>query len=60
MAYHFTTRDDFKSLVDQGAFIEHAEFGGNLCVLRPRRPFCLPRDAEWAERLAGTARRPRQ
>ncbi|KAF8331071.1 P-loop containing nucleoside triphosphate hydrolase protein [Cantharellus anzutake] len=28
--YHFTTREQFLSLVDQGAFIEHAQFSGNL------------------------------
>jgi guanylate kinase len=29
-AYHFVKREDFLSLVDQGGFVEHAEFGGNL------------------------------
>ncbi|KZW00029.1 guanylate kinase [Exidia glandulosa HHB12029] len=29
-AYHFVTRNRFLDLVGQGAFIEHAEFGGNL------------------------------
>ena len=28
--YNFTTRDDFLTLVDQGGFIEHAQFGSNL------------------------------
>lgn len=28
--YHFVTRDDFKSLVADNGFIEHAEFGGNF------------------------------
>ncbi|SGZ31096.1 BQ5605_C047g12304 [Microbotryum silenes-dioicae] len=29
-SYHFTTRDKFLKLVQEGAFIEHAEFSGNL------------------------------
>lgn len=29
-AYHFVTRQNFLDLVSNGAFIEHAEFGGNL------------------------------
>lgn len=29
-AYHFVSRDRFLALVADGAFIEHAEFGGNL------------------------------
>jgi len=28
--YHFTTRDKFLSLVDEGGFIEYAQFSGNL------------------------------
>lgn len=28
--YHFTDRERFLELVDQGAFIEHAEFSNNL------------------------------
>lgn len=28
--YHFVTRDKFKQLLQEGAFIEHAEFSGNL------------------------------
>ncbi|CAJ2507229.1 Uu.00g084150.m01.CDS01 [Anthostomella pinea] len=28
--YHYVTREEFKQLIDQDAFIEHAEFGGNL------------------------------
>ena len=27
--YHFTTKDAFLRLVDEGGFIEHAQFGGN-------------------------------
>ncbi|KZT09886.1 guanylate kinase [Laetiporus sulphureus 93-53] len=27
--YHFVTRDKFKQLLDESAFIEHAEFSGN-------------------------------
>ncbi|KAI5198546.1 hypothetical protein AUEXF2481DRAFT_8717 [Aureobasidium subglaciale EXF-2481] len=27
--YHFVTKEDFLSLVDQGGFIEHAQFGSN-------------------------------
>ncbi|KAM0747542.1 guanylate kinase [Meredithblackwellia eburnea MCA 4105] len=30
VAYHFTTRDKFLDLVNQGGFIEHAEFSGNM------------------------------
>jgi hypothetical protein len=29
-AYHFTTRDSFLDMVSQDAFIEHAEFSGNM------------------------------
>ncbi|SDA02773.1 BZ3500_MvSof-1268-A1-R1_Chr11-1g03150 [Microbotryum saponariae] len=29
-SYHFTTREKFLKLVQEGAFIEHAEFSGNL------------------------------
>ena len=28
--YHFTTREEFKASVEQGCFIENAEFAGNL------------------------------
>jgi len=28
--YHFVTREDFVSLVNQDAFIEHAQFSGNM------------------------------
>ena len=28
--YNFTTKDDFLKLVDDGGFIEHAQFGSNL------------------------------
>ncbi|KAI0285946.1 guanylate kinase [Russula aff. rugulosa BPL654] len=28
--YNFVTREDFVSLLDQGGFVEHAEFSGNL------------------------------
>ncbi|THH13042.1 hypothetical protein EW146_g7138 [Bondarzewia mesenterica] len=28
--YHFVSRDSFLQLIDQGAFIEHAEFSGNF------------------------------
>jgi guanylate kinase len=28
--YHFVSRQDFVSLLDQGCFVEHAEFSGNL------------------------------
>lgn len=28
--YYFVTREQFLSLVDQGAFIEHAQFSSNL------------------------------
>lgn len=28
--YHFTTRESFQKLVDEGGFIEHAQFGSNL------------------------------
>lgn len=27
--YYFTTKDAFAKLVDEGGFIEHAQFGGN-------------------------------
>lgn len=27
--YHFTTKEAFLKLVDEGGFIEHAQFGGN-------------------------------
>lgn len=30
MQYHFVSRQDFVSLLDQGGFVEHAEFSGNL------------------------------
>lgn len=29
-AYHFTTRDSFNEMISQEAFIEHAEFSGNM------------------------------
>lgn len=29
VAYHFTDRSGFKTLIEQSAFIEHAEFSGN-------------------------------
>ncbi|KAJ3564104.1 hypothetical protein NP233_g8519 [Leucocoprinus birnbaumii] len=28
--YHFVSHDDFKGLIADGAFIEHAEFSGNF------------------------------
>jgi guanylate kinase len=28
--YHFVTTREFRALVDRGAFVEHAEYGGNL------------------------------
>jgi guanylate kinase len=28
--YHFVTREEFLALVDRDAFVEHAEYGGNL------------------------------
>lgn len=28
-AYHFVTKDEFRRLIDQKAFIEYAEFSGN-------------------------------
>jgi len=28
--YHFVPREEFVSLLDQGGFVEHAEFSGNL------------------------------
>jgi guanylate kinase len=28
--YHFVSRQDFVALLDQGGFVEHAEFSGNL------------------------------
>jgi guanylate kinase len=28
--YHFVERDEFLRLVEEGAFLEHAEYGGNL------------------------------
>ncbi|KAH9992787.1 guanylate kinase [Russula compacta] len=28
--YHFASREDFISLLDQGGFVEHAEFSGNI------------------------------
>ncbi|KAK4056037.1 guanylate kinase [Microbotryomycetes sp. JL221] len=30
IAYHFTSRDQFVDLINQGGFIEHAEFSGNM------------------------------
>lgn len=30
MQYHFVSRDTFTSLLDDGGFVEHAEFSGNL------------------------------
>ena len=30
MQYHFVSREDFISLLNQGGFVEHAEFSGNL------------------------------
>jgi guanylate kinase len=30
VAYHFTQRDNFTGLIQDGAFIEHAEYSGNL------------------------------
>lgn len=30
MEYHFVSKDEFKSLIDQGGFIEHAQFGSNF------------------------------
>lgn len=30
IAYYFISREEFKSLIEQGAFIEHTEFNGNL------------------------------
>lgn len=30
IAYIFTTKEDFLKLVDEGGFIEHAQFGSNL------------------------------
>ena len=30
MQYHFVSREDFVSLLDQGGFVEHAEFSDNL------------------------------
>ena len=30
MDYHFVTREEFDALVDREAFVEHAEYGGNL------------------------------
>ncbi|PWN30001.1 guanylate kinase, partial [Jaminaea rosea] len=30
VSYHYVTREEFTSLVSQGAFLEHAQFGGNL------------------------------
>ncbi|KNZ58899.1 guanylate kinase [Puccinia sorghi] len=29
VAYHFVSREKFASMIEQGEFIEHAEFGGN-------------------------------
>lgn len=29
-SYHFVSRDEFQRLITQGAFLEHAEFGGNM------------------------------
>jgi guanylate kinase len=28
--YHFVTTEEFRALVDRNAFVEHAEYGGNL------------------------------
>jgi guanylate kinase len=28
--YHFVSREEFRALVDRDAFVEHAEYGGNL------------------------------
>jgi len=28
--YHFVTKDDFKKLIEEGGFIEHAQFGSNF------------------------------
>lgn len=28
-SYHYVTQDEFEALVQQGAFLEHAKFGGN-------------------------------
>ena len=28
--YHYTNKDDFRKMVDEGGFIEHAQFGSNL------------------------------
>jgi guanylate kinase len=28
--YHFVTREEFQSMVERDAFVEHAEYGGNL------------------------------
>ena len=28
--YYFVSRDEFLKLIDEGAFIEHAEFSGNF------------------------------
>lgn len=30
IAYHFVPRERFQELIDQGAFIEYAEYSGNL------------------------------
>ena len=35
--YYFMTRSDFDQLVDQGGFLEHAQFAGN-CYGTPRGP----------------------
>ncbi|KAE8221753.1 hypothetical protein CF319_g4939 [Tilletia indica] len=28
-SYHYVSREDFEKLIEQGAFLEHAQFGGN-------------------------------
>jgi guanylate kinase len=30
VAYHFVPRDSFRQLIDDGGFIEHAQYSGNL------------------------------
>ena len=51
VAYHFTTKDNFHSMVDQELFLEWAEFGGNNygtskkavtdISTKPGNPVCL-------------------